>query len=59
MSLKQDLLKQLSQLKNERQSFEPHWKELAEYTRPRSTRFNTSEVNRGDRRNTKITAINF
>lgn len=54
MSLKQDLLKQLSQLKNERQSFEPHWKELAEYTRPRSTRFNTSEVNRGDRRNTKI-----
>ncbi|HGJ5876940.1 MAG TPA: hypothetical protein ACHBX0_12010 [Arsenophonus sp.] len=39
MSLKQDLLSQLSQLKSKRQSFEPHWCELANFTRPRSTRF--------------------
>lgn len=53
-SLKQQLNKQLSQLKDERLSFEPHWRELSDFTRPRSTRFTTSEVNRGDRRNSKI-----
>lgn len=53
-SLKQQLNKQLSQLKDERLSFEPHWRELSDFTRPRSTRFTASEVNRGDRRNSKI-----
>ncbi|WP_446935392.1 portal protein [Morganella morganii] len=53
-SLKQQLNKQLSQLKAERLSFEPHWRELSDFTRPRSTRFTVSEVNRGDRRNSKI-----
>lgn len=53
-SLKQQLNKQLSQLKVERLSFEPHWRELSDFTRPRSTRFTASEVNRGDRRNSKI-----
>lgn len=53
-SLKQQLNKQLSQLKAERFSFEPHWRELSDFTRPRSTRFTSSEVNRGDRRNSKI-----
>lgn len=53
-SLKQQLNKQLSQLKAERLSFEPHWRELSNFTRPRSTRFTASEVNRGDRRNSKI-----
>lgn len=53
-SLKQQLNKQLSQLKAERLSFEPHWRELSDFTRPRSTRFTSSEVNRGDRRNSKI-----
>ncbi|EJD6110906.1 portal protein [Morganella morganii] len=53
-SLKQQLNKQLSQLKAERLSFEPHWSELSDFTRPRSTRFTASEVNRGDRRNSKI-----
>ncbi|HCR3184449.1 TPA: phage tail protein [Morganella morganii] len=53
-SLKQQLNKQLSQLKAERLSFEPHWRELSDFTRPRSTRFTASEVNRGDRRNGKI-----
>lgn len=53
-SLKQQLNKQLSQLKDERLSFESHWRELSDFTRPRSTRFTASEVNRGDRRNSKI-----
>ncbi|HGH5989740.1 TPA: portal protein [Morganella morganii] len=53
-SMKQQLNKQLSQLKAERLSFEPHWRELSDFTRPRSTRFTASEVNRGDRRNSKI-----
>lgn len=53
-SLKQQLNKQLSQLKAERLSFEQHWRELSDFTRPRSTRFTASEVNRGDRRNSKI-----
>lgn len=53
-SLKQQLNKQLSQLKAERLSFEPHWRELSDFTRPRSTSFTASEVNRGDRRNSKI-----
>ncbi|OQP28750.1 phage tail protein [Morganella morganii] len=53
-SLKQQLNKQLSQLKAERLSFEPHWRELSDFTRPRSTRFTAPEVNRGDRRNSKI-----
>lgn len=53
-SLKQQLNKQLSQLKAERLSFEPHWRELSDFTRPRSTRFTATEVNRGDRRNSKI-----
>lgn len=53
-SLKRQLNKQLSQLKAERLSFEPHWRELSDFTRPRSTRFTASEVNRGDRRNSKI-----
>ncbi|MEM7839919.1 phage tail protein [Morganella morganii] len=53
-SLKQQLNKQLSQLKADRLSFEPHWRELSDFTRPRSTRFTASEVNLGDRRNSKI-----
>lgn len=52
--LKQQLLQQLNQLETERSSFEPHWRELSDFTRPRSTRFTASEVNRGDRRNSKI-----
>lgn len=31
-SLKQQLNKQLSQLKAERLSFEPHWRELSDFT---------------------------
>ncbi|EDX8738250.1 phage tail protein [Salmonella enterica subsp. enterica serovar Galiema] len=51
---KERLNKQFSQLENERQSFEPHWRELSDYINPRGSRFLTSEANRNDRRNTRI-----
>lgn len=51
---KERLNKQFAQLQSERQSFEPHWRELSDYINPRSSRFLTSEVNRNDRRNTRI-----
>lgn len=42
------------QLAEERVTFEPHWRELADHTKPRRMRYFTSDVNRGDRRNSKI-----
>lgn len=42
------------QLLNERASFLPHWRELSDYILPRRSRFVTSDVNKGDRRNQKI-----
>lgn len=42
------------QLKQERNSFISHWTELGEYISPRRPRFTVSDVNKGDRRNTKI-----
>lgn len=51
---KERLLKQLAQLKSERTSFDSHWQDLSDYINPRGSRFLTSEVNRNERRNTKI-----
>lgn len=53
-TLKERLTKQLGQLETERDSFEPHWRDLSDFINPRGSRFLTSDVNRGDRRNTKI-----
>lgn len=53
-TLKERLSKQLGQLETERNSFEPHWRDLSDFINPRGSRFLTSDVNRGDRRNTKI-----
>lgn len=53
-TLKERLTKQLGQLETERNSFEPHWRDLSDFINPRGSRFLTSDVNRGDRRNTKI-----
>lgn len=39
---------------NERASFDPHWKELAQFIKPRRTRYLVSDRNKGDRRNYKI-----
>ena len=41
-------------LKVERTTFEPSWRENADYIMTRRTRFFTTERNRGDRRNQKI-----
>jgi len=43
-----------SQLENERTSFVSHWKDLGEYILPRRPRFTTNDVNKGDKRHTKI-----
>ncbi len=43
-----------SSLLQERSSFETHWKELADNIRPRRIRLQTTDKNRGDRRNNKI-----
>ena len=42
------------QLKNERASFLSHWRDLGDHIRPRRPRFDTSDTNRGDKRNQKI-----
>ena len=41
-------------LELERTSFTAHWRDLADYIRPRRARFTVTDVNKGDRRNTKI-----
>ena len=43
-----------AQLSNERSSFMTHWRELGENILPRRPRFTISDVNKGDRRNSKI-----
>lgn len=53
-TLKEQLQKQLAQLENERTSFEPHWRDLSDFINPRGSRFLVTDVNRDDRRNTKI-----
>ncbi|MBD7259438.1 phage tail protein [Klebsiella pneumoniae] len=53
-TLKEQLQKQQAQLTNDRSSFDPHWRELSEFINPRGSRFLVTDVNRDDRRNTKI-----
>jgi hypothetical protein len=54
-SSKRDYYNQrLSSMKQERTSFETHWRELSEYIQPRRGRFEISDRNKGDKRNTKI-----
>jgi hypothetical protein len=43
-----------SQLENERSTFISHWRDLSDYILPRRSRFYTSDVNKGDRRNQRI-----
>lgn len=43
-----------TQMKNARTSFESHWRELGEFFRPRRVRLQSSDRNRGDKRNQKI-----
>lgn len=41
-------------MKNDRSSFEAHWRELGDHLLPRRTRFFTGDRNKGDRRTSKI-----
>lgn len=50
----QRLRKQLAAMKTERSSFDAHYRELADWIKPRRTRFQTTDRNRGDRRNQRI-----
>ncbi len=43
-----------SQLELERSSFVQHWRDLSDFVNPRRSRFDITDVNRGDKRNQKI-----
>lgn len=43
-----------AQLKNERSTFESHWRDLADFILPRRPRFVLTDVNRGERKNQRI-----
>jgi hypothetical protein len=46
--------KRLGALRNERQTFIPHWQECAQFIRPRKGRWLVQDRNKGDRRYTSI-----
>jgi hypothetical protein len=52
MRSKLELLR--SELENERSSFLTHWRDLSDFILPRRTQFQTSDSNRGERRNLKL-----
>lgn len=43
-----------AQLRQERSTFESHWRDLGDHILPRRPRFYTTDVNKGERRNLKI-----
>ena len=43
-----------AELENERSSFIAHWRDLNDYIFPRRARFETTDINRGEKRNYKI-----
>ena len=50
-----DFLQQnLSGMKTERSTFDPHWRDISDFIMPRTSRFFASDRNRGNLRNTKI-----
>ena len=53
-SRRRDLLILKSELKNERASFDTHYRSLADYILTRRIRLQTSDTNKGTRRNSKI-----
>lgn len=46
--------RRLSALKTERSSFESHWRDIADHLLPRRSRFQTSDYNKGSKKNDKI-----
>lgn len=51
---RQRIGKEVAYLKNERLSFDSHWRELGEHFAPRRIRFFDQDRNRGEKRNQKI-----
>ena len=49
---KYDVLR--AELENERATFLTHWRDISDFLLPRRSRFYTTDVNKGDRRNQKI-----
>jgi hypothetical protein len=54
LPLKQRMLNRLGDLRNERSSFDSHWKAIGKVTSPRAMRFFATDRNRGERRNQEI-----
>jgi len=54
VSQKDKYVKRLAALKNERSSYDSHWKELADYVLPRSVVFNSADRNKGGKVNQNI-----
>lgn len=53
-SKKKQILRRLSALELERQSWIPHWQDCSDYMLPRRGRFLTTKANEGSKRNDKI-----
>jgi hypothetical protein len=51
---REQVLKRWNMLKNERSSWDSHWREISDYLMPRSGRFFTSDRNRGERKHNNI-----
>jgi hypothetical protein len=51
---REQVLKRWNMLKNERSSWDSHWREISDYLLPRSGRFFTSDRNRGERKHNNI-----
>lgn len=43
-----------SQMKNERSSFDAHWRDLSDFILPRRAQFSLTDVNKGDKKNQNI-----
>lgn len=54
LTLKQRMLNRLGDLRNERSSFDSHWKTIGKVTAPRAGRFFVTDRNKGERRNQEI-----
>lgn len=54
IELRKRYLKRFDSLMTERSSWDPHWRDLAEFIHPHRSRFWASQVNKGDRRNQSI-----
>jgi hypothetical protein len=54
MTTHKDYLKRWTALKNERSTWDSHWREISDYLLPRSGRFFTKKVNDGGKRHNNI-----